>query len=142
MHDVKNDVVILKDDVYDVKNDVAILKSDVHILQDGFHELQDNVLVLKDGFHELQNDVLVLKDDTQFLRHEAQSSDNRLSRIELTLENETNRGIKIIAEGHLDLNRKLNDALKVENEKELLLLRVTHLETEMQLVKAQLNQSA
>ena len=51
-------------------------------------------------------------------------------------------GNNLNAEGHLDLNRKLNDALKVENEKELLLLRVTHLETEMQLVKAQLNQSA
>ncbi|MDE7433055.1 MAG: hypothetical protein K2N34_14235 [Lachnospiraceae bacterium] len=27
--------------------------------------------------------------------------------IQLTLENETNRNIKIIAEGHLDLSRKL-----------------------------------
>ena len=30
--------------------------------------------------------------------------------IQLTLENETNRNIKIIAEGHLDLSRKLDDA--------------------------------
>lgn len=37
--------------------------------------------------------------------------------IQLTLENETNRNIKFIAEGHLDLSRKLDDALKVENEK-------------------------
>ena len=37
--------------------------------------------------------------------------------IQLTLENETNRNIKIIAEGHLDLSRKLDDALKVDNEK-------------------------
>ncbi len=40
--------------------------------------------------------------------------------IQLTLENETNRNIKIIAEGHLDLSRKLDDALKVENEKEII----------------------
>ena len=33
--------------------------------------------------------------------------------IQLTLENETNRNIKIIAEGHLDLSRKLNQALEV-----------------------------
>ena len=39
--------------------------------------------------------------------------------IQLTLENETNRSIKIIAEGHLDLSRKLDDALKVDNEKEI-----------------------
>ena len=36
--------------------------------------------------------------------------------IQLTLENETNRNIKLIAEGHLDLSRKLDEALKIENE--------------------------
>ena len=33
--------------------------------------------------------------------------------IQLTLENETNRNIKLIAEGHLDLSRKLNEAISV-----------------------------
>lgn len=32
--------------------------------------------------------------------------------IRLTLENETNRNIKIIAESYLDLSRKLDDALR------------------------------
>ena len=62
--------------------------------------------------------------------------------IELTLENETNRNIRSIAKGHLDLSRKLDEALKVENEKELLLLRVSHLENEMRKVKDRLNQIA
>ena len=51
--------------------------------------------------------------------------------LQLTLENETNRNIKLIAEGHLDLNRKLDEALKIENEKEMLLIRVNHLENEV-----------
>ncbi|MCI5687120.1 MAG: hypothetical protein MR303_01270 [Emergencia sp.] len=42
--------------------------------------------------------------------------DAKTTSIQLTLENETNRNIQIIAEGHLDLSRKLNDALKIENE--------------------------
>ena len=45
------------------------------------------------------------------------------------------RNIKIIAEGHLDLGRKLDDALKVENEKELLLLRVNRIENELRRLK-------
>lgn len=36
--------------------------------------------------------------------------------LQLTLENETNRNIKLIAEGHLDLNRKLDEVFKIENE--------------------------
>ena len=62
--------------------------------------------------------------------------------IQLTLENETNRNIKIIAEGHLDLSRKLDDALKVDNEKEMLSIRVSILETEMRKMRQQLSQTA
>lgn len=67
---------------------------------------------------------------------------NAIRSIELTLENETNRNIRIIAEGHLDLSRKLDEALKVENEKEMLLLRVNHLENELRKVKERLEQIA
>ena len=67
---------------------------------------------------------------------------NEIKSIELTVENETNHGIKIIAEGHLDLSRKLDEALKVENEKEMLLLRVNHLENELRKVKERISQIA
>lgn len=63
----------------------------------------------------------------------------RMTSLELTIENETNKGIQIIAEGHLDLIRKLDEALKVENEKELLLLRVNRLENELRKIKEQLS---
>ena len=62
--------------------------------------------------------------------------------IQLTLENETNRNIKIIAEGHLDLSRKLDDALKVENGKEMLLIRVNSLENELRKVKERIESIA
>ena len=65
-----------------------------------------------------------------------------LRSIQLTLENETNRNIKIIAEGHLDLSRKLDDALKVENEKEMLLIRVNSLENELRKVKERIESIA
>ena len=62
--------------------------------------------------------------------------------IQLTLENETNRNIKIIAEGHLDLSRKLDEALKIENEKEMLLLRVNRLENEIRRIKQRIEEIA
>ena len=55
--------------------------------------------------------------------------------VQLTLENETNRNIRLIAEGHLTLERKLDESLKVNQEKELLLLRVNSLENEVRLLK-------
>ena len=61
--------------------------------------------------------------DMQDMKTDIRDLKSRVSGIEMTLENETNRNIRIIAEGHADLCRKLDEALKVENEKELLLVR-------------------
>ena len=76
------------------------------------------------------------------LKSELQPLKDDIRDIKLHLENVTDKNIKIIAEGHLDLSRKLDEALKVENEKEMLLLRVNHLENELRKVKERINQIA
>lgn len=73
---------------------------------------------------------------------EASLFNEEITDIQLTLENETNRNIKIIAEGHLDLNRKLDDALKVDTEKEMLLIKVNHLENEVRRLKERISEIA
>ncbi len=62
--------------------------------------------------------------------------ESKVTDIQMTLENETNKNICIIAEGHLDLTRKLDDALKVENEREMLLIRMNRMENELRRLKA------
>ena len=74
--------------------------------------------------------------------HKLKEIKTDIHEIQLTLENNTNKRISIIAEGHLDLIRKLDDALKVENEKELLLLRVATLESEIKKIKKKIEQIA
>ena len=66
----------------------------------------------------------------------------KVTKVQMTLENETNKEIRIIAEGHLDLSRKLDDSLKVENEKEMLLLRVNRLENEIRRIKQRIEEIA
>ena len=51
--------------------------------------------------------------DTQELKGRMTYIEDNVTDIQLTLENETNKNISLIAEGHLDLSRKLDDALKV-----------------------------
>lgn len=55
--------------------------------------------------------------------------------MELTLENETNRNIQIIAEGHSDFNRRLDDAIRAESTIELTKVRVNVLESEVSRLK-------
>lgn len=82
------------------------------------------------------------KEDVQIIESLLEPIKRDIKSLQLTLENETNRNIKIIAEGHLDLSHKLDDALKVDNEKEMLLIRVNHLENELRKVKERIESIA
>ena len=112
---------LIYDDMQSMKGDMRSLKEDVQVLNGKVQGLEDDVQSLKGGFRELTDKVQVL--------------DGNVKDLQLTLENETNRNIRIIAEGHLDLNRKLDEALKAESEKEMIHLRVNVLENDMRKVK-------
>ncbi len=62
-----------------------------------------------------------VKEDTKDLR-------SRMSAIELNLENETNKNIRILAENHLSLMEKLDEAIKVSNRHFLYELKVSSLD--------------
>ena len=79
-------------------------------------------------FDDINNQISEMKTEIQKMK-------NEIREISLTLENETNRNIKIIAEGHLDLSRKLDKALTVENEKEMALIRINMMENEIRRIK-------
>lgn len=79
-------------------------------------------------FDDINNQMSEMKADIQKMK-------NEIREISLTLENETNRNIKIIAEGHLALSRKLDKALTVENEKEMALIRINMMENEIRRIK-------
>ncbi|EOS45104.1 hypothetical protein C809_03109 [Lachnospiraceae bacterium MD335] len=64
--------------------------------------------------------------------------ENDVTDIKLTLENEIRVNIQRVAEGHLDLSRNLHEALKIDNEKEMLAIRVSVLETELRRIKTKL----
>lgn len=90
---------------------------------------------------EMKTDIQNVKDETKQIsemKTDIQKMKNEIREISLTLENETNRNIKIIAEGHLDLLRKLDKALTVENEKEMALIRINMMESEIRRIKEKL----
>ena len=87
---------------------------------------------------DMKTDIQDMKTDMQDIKTDIRDLKSRVSSIEMTLENETNRNIRIIAEGHANLSRKLDEALKVENEKELLLVRTNIMENDIRKIKVKL----
>lgn len=125
----------LREDIRELKQDMSDVKQDICVMKQEMDSMRQEIDVMKLDINSMKEEMSSMRSEIGSMREEMGGVKQRLTRIETTLENETNRGIRIIAEGHLDLSRKLDDALKVDNEKELLLLRVTHLENEVHTIK-------
>jgi len=58
-----------------------------------------------------------------------------ITAVKLTLENVTNKNIQIIAEGHLDLSRKLDEVQNVKFDKEMIKMKLNILEYDVMKLK-------
>ena len=106
--------------VENVKN----INSTLNNMNKQFDDVNSKINNMNSQIEDINNQISEMKTDIQNLKSETRE-------ISLTLENETNHNIKIIAEGHLDLSRKLDKALTVENEKEMALIRINMMESEI-----------
>ncbi len=131
MQGMKADMQGMKADMQGVKADMQGVKADMQNMKSDMKEMKTDMQGMKTDMQGMKTDMQGMKTDIQDLR-------GRVSGIEMTLENETNRNIRIIAEGHADLCRKLDEALKVENEKELLLVRTNIMENDIRKIKDKL----
>lgn len=77
--------------------------------------------------------------EMQDLKQRTTNIEISVTDIKLILENEIRVNIQRVAEGHLDLSRNLHEALKIDNEKEMLAIRVNVLETEIRRIKERKN---
>lgn len=102
--EVKDDVSVMKNDIFSLKTDVAGLKTDVA-------GLKTDVAGLKSEMIELKNRIGCLEDRMLILEKRMDKMERELHKINLHLETETDPGVQLIAESHIDLTRKLNEAI-------------------------------
>lgn len=104
----------------------------LNILGKQLNERLDNVEKRLDNVEKRLDNVEKRLDN---LKSKMDIFEEKIIEIQITLDNEISKNIRIVAEGRLNLYRKLDDALKIENEKEMLLIRVNHLENELRRIK-------
>ena len=108
-------------------------------IEGGLASVREDVRSLQGDMQTIKGDVQTIKGDVQTLKEDVQTLKDRVTNIEITLENETNRNIQLIAEGHLNLDRKLNEALKELQRNTMYHLKVNHLDGEVTKMKRMLN---
>lgn len=121
-----------------LESDVRGFRSDMVEVKEDIAELKQRVTRLEDKVTSLEQRVTGLEDKVTRLGQQVTGLEQRVTGLELVIENETNVNIRRIAEGYCDLVRNLREACKVDDEKELLAIRVTVLESDMSKVKHQL----
>ena len=125
---LKQDAGILKQDVKSLKEEVGILKQDVSCLKEDVKDLQQRMIIVEGKTDNLQFTVNEMQSELAETKREILS-------LRTTIENVTNRNIRIIAEGHLDLENKLDRSIKAGSETEVMQVRVNMIEDEMRILK-------
>ena len=85
----------MKTDIASLKEETAMMKTDITFLKE---------------------ETLAMKSDIAFLKNQVKRNTETLELLKVILDMETNRNIKIVAEGHLDLSRKLDNAIQISNQ--------------------------
>ena len=135
---LESDVRELKSGMSEIKQRVASVEQKVTELDQRVASVEQKVTKLEQKVTELDQKFTVLDEKVTVLDQKFTVLDEKVTGLELVIENETNVNIRRIAEGHCDLVRNLREARKVDDEKELLAIRVTVLESDMSKVKHQL----
>ena len=138
VRELKSGMSEIKQRVASVEQKVTELDQKVTVVEQKVTELDQKVTELDQKVTVVDDKVTVLDDKFTVLDHKFTVLDEKFTGLELVIENETNVNIRRIAEGHCDLVRNLREARKVDDEKELLAIRVTVLESDMSKVKHQL----
>ena len=138
MSEIKQRVASVEQKVTELDQRVARVEQKVTELDEKVTELDQKFTVLDEKVTVLDQKFMVLDQKFTVLDQKFTVLDEKVTGLELVIENETNVNIRRIAEGHCDLVRNLREARKVDDEKELLAIRVTVLESDMSKVKHQL----
>lgn len=105
----------------------------------------DDLQAISHLIQPIKDDMQGMKDDMQNMKDNIQVLTDRMTNVELTLENNTNRNIQLLAENHINLVDKLNEAIRVQDKSMLvevqvsgLKYRVEALEKEVSEIKSQI----
>lgn len=128
----------VKSEIGELKSEVGKLDNRVGKLEVEVGELRSEVKELGNRVGRLENEVEGVKAQVQELEQRMDKLDRNVTKANLLIENEVRPNIQLVAEGHLNLVRNLQDATKAGTEMEMTTIRVRVLETDVREIKEKL----
>ncbi|MBQ3512201.1 MAG: hypothetical protein IJA32_00170 [Lachnospiraceae bacterium] len=125
-----------------ILSEIGVMKSEISGIKSEMSDMKSEMSGIKSEVNVMKSEMSDMKSEMSDMKSENSSMKSEISSLRSHIENVTDKNIQTIAEGHLDLSRKLDEVLKVENEKELLIIRVRIIEDEIRLIKEKLEKIA
>lgn len=89
--------------------DNELLNAIAEIIDMKLEPIQAELANVNKGLTSVNEELTSVKEDLDEVKR-------RITAVEMTIENEVTHNIKIIAEGHLDLSRKLNETIHIASD--------------------------
>jgi chromosome segregation ATPase len=125
---LQNDIVTMRDDIITMRDDIGRMRDDIGTTRDDIGTMQNDILAISSKQDVMQNDIWTAQKDIGTISARQNIMDDRITRIEIKIENETDRAIKILGEGIEILNRKMDEHLNLEHRVEILEHKVSAVE--------------
>ena len=100
--DIQTIAEIFHSSMNPIKEELQNVKGEVLGLKEQVQDVQSEVQEVKGQVQGVQSEVQEVKGQVQGIEGKARELEGHVQGIRLTLENETNKNINIVAEGHLD----------------------------------------
>ena len=113
---------LILSEVQGMKSDMTDMKSEMQSMKNDMTDVKSEMQVMKTDIGDMKSEIQDMQEDMREMNH-------KITKINLTIENEICVNIQRVAEGHLDLSRNLHDAMKPSAEVEMLSVKVRRLET-------------
>ena len=136
----KLDLILLK--MQGMENEMQGMKTGMQGMETRMQGMETRMQGMETRMQGMETKMQGMETRMQTLENDLQEVKQKVTNIDLTLENEIRVNIRRVAEGHLDISRNLHDALKIDSEKEMLVIRVNILESELRRMKERLDQIA
>lgn len=128
----------VREEVKELRKDVTELQVGMKELRADVTELQVEVKELRKNVTKLQGDVVELQTAMEKLSTDVERLGRKTEKIEFIMENELRPNICKIAEGHLDLSRKLDMVRVRRSEYTLLDIKVSGLQLDIREIRDKL----
>mgnify|MGYP002508583904 FL=1 len=128
-------ILPLRDDMQTVKADIQSMKTDMNIMKADILNMKQDIQNMKQDIQNMKQDIQNMKQDIQLLNDRVEKLEQRVTSVELTLENVTNHNIQLLAENHINLVDKLNQAIRVQDKSILYEVQVSDLRSRVEFLE-------